>query len=365
MVNCMLNQSGLATTLWGEALLTVCHIHNRITSRVIPTSPYELWKGRKPNLDYFKVWGCIAYYRTPDPKRSKLGPHFFENNFSEDAENSDRTLDTSLPGTSRENSKTPQWVDEPRRSTRVRKEKSLGDDFYSFLVEGSHKKVTREVILSMNIDDEPKTFKEAMSKRDASLWKEAINDEMDSIMGNGTWVLVDLPKGIRPIGSNGSLKESAIQMTKNYLSLNFKMKDLGEVDTILGIKVRRSESKISLGQSHYIENILIKFQHLNIKEFNTPFDSCVKLEKYSSRALAQLEYASAIGCLMYAMHCTRPDIAFVVSRLSQYTRNPGSDHWKAIRRVLGYLIRTSDLELTYKTHPGILKGYSDASWVDN
>ncbi|KAJ9566573.1 hypothetical protein OSB04_002539 [Centaurea solstitialis] len=70
MVNCMLNQSGLPTNLWGEALLTACHIHNRITSRVIPTSPYELWKGRKPDLDYFKVWGCVAYYRTPDPKRS-------------------------------------------------------------------------------------------------------------------------------------------------------------------------------------------------------------------------------------------------------------------------------------------------------
>ena len=46
MVNCMLNQSGLPTNLWGEALLAACHIHNRITSRVIPLSPYELWNGR-------------------------------------------------------------------------------------------------------------------------------------------------------------------------------------------------------------------------------------------------------------------------------------------------------------------------------
>ncbi|KAJ9547390.1 hypothetical protein OSB04_019933 [Centaurea solstitialis] len=422
-------QNGLAkrlpTNLWGEALLTACQIHNRITSRMIPTNPYELWKGRKPNLDYIKVWGCIAYYRTPDPKRSKLGARaiksifigyahnspayrlldkdsgvivesrdvdFFEDKFSEDAENLDRTLDTSLPGTSRENSKTPQR---------------------------DHKKVTREVILSISIDDEPKTFKEAMSSRDASLWKEAINDEMDSIMGNGTWVLAELPKGIRPIGSkwifkrkrnpdgsssafkarlvakgykqkegvdyfdtyapvarissirtliaisalkglyihqmdvkttflNGYLNEevymeqpegfvvpgqehkvcrlvkslyelkqapkqwherfdvtitsfgfrhngadrciyskytkeytiviclyvddmliigtdlSGILETNNYLSSNFKMKDLGEIDTILGIKFRRSESEISLSQSHYIEKILTKFQHLNI-----------------------------------------------------------------------------------------------------
>ncbi|KAJ9558422.1 hypothetical protein OSB04_013036 [Centaurea solstitialis] len=149
--------------------------------------------------------------------------------------------------------------------------------------------------------------------------------------------------------------------TKNYLSSNFKMKDLGEVDTILGIKVKRSESQFSLSQSHYIEKILTKFQHLNIKEFNTPFDSSVKLDKNFGRAVAQLEYASAIGCMMYAMHYTRPDIAFAVSRLSQFTSNLGSDHWKAIGRVLGYLKRTSDLELTYDTHPGILEAYTDAS----
>ncbi|KAJ9542943.1 LOW QUALITY PROTEIN: hypothetical protein OSB04_029449 [Centaurea solstitialis] len=56
MVNCMLNLSRMPTNLWGKALLTICHIHNWIISRVIPTRPYELWKGRKPNLNYFRVW---------------------------------------------------------------------------------------------------------------------------------------------------------------------------------------------------------------------------------------------------------------------------------------------------------------------
>ncbi|KAJ9536586.1 hypothetical protein OSB04_un000235 [Centaurea solstitialis] len=144
--------------------------------------------------------------------------------------------------------------------------------------------------------------------------------------------------------------------TKKYLSSNFKMKDLGEVDTILGIKVKRIGSQISLSQSHYIEKILTKFQHLNIKEFNTPFDSCVKLGANSGRAVAQLEYASAIGNMMYAMHCTRPDIALVVSKLSQHTINPCVEHWKAISRVLGYLKRTCTLELTYMSSSGILEG---------
>ncbi|KAJ9558418.1 hypothetical protein OSB04_013032 [Centaurea solstitialis] len=160
MVNCMLNQSGLPTNLLGDALLTACHIHNRITSRVIPTSPYELWNRRKPDLDYFRVWGCVAYYRTPDPKRSKLGARAIKSIF-------------------------------------------IG---YAVNMEGNHKKVTREVIFVINIDDDHKTFEEAMCSRDDSLWREAINDEMDSIMSNGTWVLADLPKGSKPIGSKWIFK---------------------------------------------------------------------------------------------------------------------------------------------------------------
>nr|KAJ0188051.1 hypothetical protein LSAT_V11C900477710 [Lactuca sativa] len=196
---------------------TLCEMVNcMITSRVIPTRPYELWKGRKPNLDYLKVWGCVAYYRTPNPKRTKLGARanksifigyaqnnkayrlldidsgvvvesrdveFFEDKFSRDEENSSHTTPTS---TSREILPPPPIVDEPRRSTRARIEKTFGDDFYSYLVEGTQKKVMREVIFSINLDDDPKTFTEAMTSRDAPHWKEAINDEMDSIMGNGT-----------------------------------------------------------------------------------------------------------------------------------------------------------------------------------
>ena len=49
------------------------------------------------------------------------------------------------------------------------------------------------------MEDDPKTFKEAMASRDAAFWKDAINDEMDSIMSNHTWELVDLPFASKPI----------------------------------------------------------------------------------------------------------------------------------------------------------------------
>ena len=55
-------------------MLTVCHVHNRVPSKKIKVSTYELWNRRKPNLDYIKVWGClVAFYRVVDPKRIKLG----------------------------------------------------------------------------------------------------------------------------------------------------------------------------------------------------------------------------------------------------------------------------------------------------
>ena len=88
MVNSMLLSSKLPFNLWGEALLSVCHIHNRIPSKITKTSPYELWNGRKPNLSYIRVWGCLAFYRVPDPKRTKLGPQAMKSVFVRYAENS-------------------------------------------------------------------------------------------------------------------------------------------------------------------------------------------------------------------------------------------------------------------------------------
>ena len=153
--------------------------------------------------------------------------------------------------------------------------------------------------------------------------------------------------------------------TKAYLSSKFQMKDLGEVDKILGVKVKKHSGGFALCQSHYIEKMLNKFSHLKIKEANTPFDSSIKLIKNDGRAVAQLEYASAIGSLMYATQCTRPDIAFAVSKLSRFTSNPSIDHWKAIGRVLGFLKKTKDLGLQYSKFPAILEGYTDASWISS
>ena len=154
-----------------------------------------------------------------------------------------------------------------------------------------------------------------------------------------------------------------INETKKFLSSCFQMKDMNEVDTILGIKVKRHSGGYALNQCHYIDKIIDKFKHLNIEEANTPYESACKLVENNGRVIAQLDYASAIGCLMYFTHCTRPNIAYAVCKLSRYTSNPSQYHWKAIGRVLGYLKRTIQLALYYGRFPVVLKGYSYASWI--
>ena len=143
------------------------------------------------------------------------------------------------------------------------------------------------------------------------------------------------------------------------------MKYLAEVDTCLGIKIKRNSRGYALNQTHYIEKIVSKFSHLKIKDANSPFDSSVKLEKNDDRVLTLLEYASAIRSLTYVAQCTKADISFAISELSRFTSNPSVEHWKAIGRVLSYLKNTKGPSLQYSKFPAIHEGYSDSSCISS
>nr|GEX27265.1 hypothetical protein [Tanacetum cinerariifolium] len=223
-------------------------------------------------------------------------------------------------------------------------------------------------------EDDLKTFDEAMKSQDVAFWKEVINNEMDSIMGNNTWVLADLPPGYKPLGCkwifkrklkmdvkivflNGELEEevymnkpqgfimpenennvcklikslyglkeapkqwhhkfdevvlSNVDLIKKFLSSRFSMKDMEEADVIMGTE---------------------KFNYSECIPLSTLMDTSEKLMPNNGQILSQLEYSRVIGYLMYAMTYTRPDMAFVVGKLSKYTSNPGTQHSQAIQRV--------------------------------
>ena len=72
MMNALLISFGLPQNLWGKAILTANRILNKVSHSKTQSIPYEKWKGRKPNLKYFKVWGCLAKVQVPIPKRVKI-----------------------------------------------------------------------------------------------------------------------------------------------------------------------------------------------------------------------------------------------------------------------------------------------------
>ena len=63
--------------------------------------------------------------------------------------------------------------------------------------------------------------------------------------------------------------------------------------------------------------------------------------------MSVIPYASAIGSIMYAMLCTRPDVNLAVSLVGRYQSNPGKEHWTAVKNILKYLKRTKDMFLVY------------------
>ncbi|GJR34106.1 zinc finger, CCHC-type containing protein [Tanacetum coccineum] len=131
--------------------------------------------------------------------------------------------------------------------------------------------------------------------------------------------------------------QNQVDKTKKFLSSKFSMKYMGEADVILVIKIKRENKGIVITQSHYIEKILKKFNHEDCSPVSTPMDPVEKIKPNAGKPVDQLEYSRAIGCLMYVMTSTRPDIAYAVGRLSRFTSNPSRQHCQAITRVFKYL----------------------------
>ncbi|GKC38403.1 zinc finger, CCHC-type containing protein [Tanacetum coccineum] len=409
---------------------------------------------------------------------------------------------------------------ELRNSKRNRTPMDFGHEFQLYLIEGIRDDVSDQHSCCFNVEDDPKIFDEAMKSQDVAFWKEAINDEIDSIMGNNTWVLANLPPSCKPLGCklifkrklkvdgtiekfkarlviqgfkqksgidyfdtyapvarintirlliamasihsliihqmdvktflNGDLEEEVymnqpqgfimpgnenkvcklikslyrlkqapkqwhqkfddvvlsngylfnqadkcvyskfdesgkgvviclyvddmlifgtdqvqVDMTKEFLSSKFSIKDMEEADVILGIRIKHESNGIAISQSHYIEKVLKKFNYFDCTLVSTPMNTSEKLMPNNGQVVSQLEYSRVIGCLMYAMTYTRPDIAIAMGKLSRYTSNPGTQHWQAIQRVLKYLKKTMDYRLKYTGYPLVLEGYTDASWMSN
>ena len=160
---------------------------------------------------------------------------------------------------------------------------------------------------------------------------------------------------------------------KQLLSKNFDMKDMGEASYVIGIKIHRERSQGTLGlsQETYINKVLERF---NMKKFSPSVEPILKGERFDLNQcpkndferehMKNIPYTSAVGSLMYAQVCTRPDIAFAVGVLGRYQSNPGINHWRAAKKVMRYLQGTKDYMLMYRrTYSLEVIGYSDANFA--
>nr|GFC04263.1 zinc finger, CCHC-type [Tanacetum cinerariifolium] len=196
MVNSMSSYSGLGEGFWGEAMLTVCYLLNMVPNKRNKTTPYELWYKKRPNLSFLRVWGCRAVVRLPDPKRKTLG---------------DKGIDCIFVGYDEHSKAYGFYVIEPNDSISINSIIEARDAIFDenrFSLIPRSKDIIPNVKKSQmddHTDDvpneipeprkDPRTYNEAMQSRDAAFWKEAIDDEIGSIMENNTWVLSDLPPG--------------------------------------------------------------------------------------------------------------------------------------------------------------------------
>ncbi|KAA0054519.1 ty1-copia retrotransposon protein [Cucumis melo var. makuwa] len=159
---------------------------------------------------------------------------------------------------------------ELRRSKRQRTEKSVGPDFLSTFIVERRDEIDYNFTNLYLIDEDPKTYQEALNSVDSSKWKEAIKSEPDSLVMNHTWDLVDLPIG------------------------NKSIRYLGEADVILGVKIKKNKTSLSLCQSHYVEKILKKFDSFDVSPMRTPFGASKHLKKNKEDSVSQPEYAKII-----------------------------------------------------------------------
>ncbi|XP_057723628.1 uncharacterized mitochondrial protein AtMg00810-like [Arachis stenosperma] len=154
-----------------------------------------------------------------------------------------------------------------------------------------------------------------------------------------------------------------IECIKKLLDDKFKIKDPGRLKYFLGLEVARTTQGISLYQQKYTLDLLKEYGLTNAKPASTPMNYTVTLSKSFKVPLDDLQpYRRLIGRLLYFTN-TRPDICFIVSKLSQYLDCATGLHFKAGLHVLCYLKqalakgvffpRNSDFKLT---------GYFDSDW---
>ena len=159
----------------------------------------------------------------------------------------------------------------------------------------------------------------------------------------------------------------AYKAVKEHLTSAFKITDGGPLKAILGIRVTSTDDSIAMDQTNYVMNLLERYGMTNCIGVSTPIDGYEGIQppQPTEERASQHEYQRLVGELMFLQVATRPDLAFAISKLSQFCNDPVVRHRNALFRVLKYLKNAPNLALLFVRNGGQPKYFADAAFADN
>jgi hypothetical protein len=152
------------------------------------------------------------------------------------------------------------------------------------------------------------------------------------------------------------------------LRSDFALKDLGPLNSFLGIEVTKHLEGLVLIEDRYTDDILRRVGMQNCKMVCTPLVAAEKLSACDGNPLSvddATTYRSVVGALQY-LTLTQPDIFFSVNKVCQFLHAPTSIHWSAVKQILCYLHGTRGLGVLFHNSSSLLLSvFSDVDWASN
>ena len=174
----------------------------------------------------------------------------------------------------------------------------------------------------------------------------------------------------------GSSQE-AITMVKRQLNGNYKMKDLGVINHILGCEAKHDEltGTTYLTQYQFTKSAIEKFLPANTNPCENPCNPNIVLSKTMSPEspeekgeMNNIPYREAVGTLLWLSLGTRPDICYAVSQVAKFNDCFGKDHWDAVKKIFRYLKGTIRLGLKFcanKSSTEFMKKFNSLNYLSD
>ncbi|KAF7150925.1 hypothetical protein RHSIM_Rhsim02G0113200 [Rhododendron simsii] len=370
-------------------------------------TPEEAWSGRRPAVDHFRIFGCVAYAHIPDQKRKKLDdkgekciflgvsdqskayklynpitkkilisrdvifdeaqtwpwntnvveeqiPTSFDGDDDDDAKQSQQQLVPAIAGLETPQNEAPMASEITPTTPEVDEQVEAAAGSRSHRVQKRPAWMSDYEVPGIDQSDDPLTHFALFSDCDPTVFESAIDD-------GGRMLIVCLYVDDLIYTGNDS---AMFEKFKESMMAEFEMSDLGKMHYFLGIEVVQLPAGIFISQKKYVQEILDRFQMKNCNSVSTPTEFGLKLTKdHDGKKVDSTLYKQIVGSLMY-LTATRPDIMYSVSLISRYMENPTELHLLVAKRIFRYLQGTWKFGLFYKKgERSDLRGFTDSDYA--